>query len=255
MNFLQDTQIILRLVEEKTGKPVEILPDPNLPVLAKVKIAKGLIPSHVLVYNPNKRGADYHIAYECGFILRQYENAPEDRYEFAATGSGRQSVRQALASNKKVRKMNLPDHVLKQFTDQIYDGLMTQLRSVPIGIRIDEWLWNEYSGLRELQLKSMQKQQQENVQVLSSETRTMVPAKIFSANSAMNAAYATFCDRLLEQDLYAVAYRSVGFENAGERLLNIYEKIPPDAIHDRGLVDAWGKELEIENWYKWMHVE
>jgi hypothetical protein len=255
MPFLENTQNILRLVEERTGKPVEVLSDPSMTVLAKVKMAKGLVPSHILMYHPGKQCADYHIAYECGFILRLYENAPEDRYEFATTGSGRQSVHQALASNKKIRKMNLPDQALKQFTDQIYSGLMTQLRSVPIGLRIDEWLWNEYSGLREFQLKSMRKQQQDNVQVLASETRTMVPAKIFSANATMNAAYATFCDRLLEQDLYAVAYRSVGFENAGERLLNLYEKVPSDATHDRELVDAWGKELELENWYKWAPVE
>jgi hypothetical protein len=47
--------------------------------------------------------------------------------------------------------MELPAPSLRKYADQLFDGLMTQLRSVPIGLRVDAWLAADYSELRELQ--------------------------------------------------------------------------------------------------------
>lgn len=252
MNLTFAAKAIIEQVEEKTDYQVQVVPDPSLPVIAKVKMASPILPVHVITYNPNKRGIDYNIAYECGFILRLYENPPDERYEFAATDSGRGLVHKALASNKHIRRMGLADSAVKQFTNQIFNGLMTQLRSVPIGLRIDQWIWDDYPELREFQKASMAKQQQDNAQALDPQARAIAPVTVFNANAAMNAAYAIFCDRLLERELYVIPYRSAGFENTGERLLELSDKIPEDATHDMDLVDAWGEELEIGDWYYWI---
>lgn len=248
------TQTILKLVEEKTDRPVEILADPSIQVLAKVKMAKGKAPAHLITYNPTKRGVDYNIAYECGFILRLYENPPEARFEFAGSESGRKAVRRALFEKKQIKRMGLPDTAVKQLADQMFDGLMTQLRSLPIGIRIDRWLWDAHPDLRELQKESITRQQQDNVQTLSGKIREISPSDVFYATVAMNLAFAIFFDRLIGKDLYAVPYRSAGFENSGERLLEIESEIPPEAQHDRDLVDAWAEELEVSDWYQWISL-
>jgi hypothetical protein len=254
MALASATQTILRLVEEKTDRPVELLADASIKVLAKVKMAKGAAPAHLITYNPTKRGVDYIVAYECGFILRLYENPPEARFEFGGSESGRKAVRRALFEKKQIKRMGLPETTVKQLADQMFDGLMTQLRSMPIGIRIDKWLWDEHPDLRELQTESIMLQQQDNVQALGSQIREMSPSDVFLANVAMNSAFAIFFDRLIQKDLYAVPYRSVGFENSGERLLEIEAEIPSDAIHDRNLVDAWAEELEVSDWYRWIPV-
>jgi hypothetical protein len=255
MNFSEDTKNILDLVEQRTGYPIQTISDSSMQVLAKVKMASEEFPVHIVSYKPNARGVDYHIAYECGFILRLYENPPEERYHFAATDVGRSLVRKALSSNKQLKRMGLPDESVKQLTNQFFDGLMTQLRSVPIGLRIDQWIWDDHPSLRESQKTSMAKQQQDNVQALSPQVRSVAPVTVFNANAAMNAAYALFCDRLLRNELYVVPYRSAGFENTGERLIELLDELPKDGIHDRELVDAWGEELEIANWYKWIPVK
>lgn len=254
MTISTTTQEILHLVEQRTDRRVEILPDSSLSVLAKVKMAKGNIPFHLVTYNPNRRGADYTIAYECGYILRLYENPPEERYEFAATDIGRKAVFRALAGNKKIKRMGLPDTAIRQVAEQLFNGLMTQLRSVPIGLRIDDWLWNECPSLRESQTASLTKQQQDNVQSLSADIRTSVPTTVFAANVAMNAAYALLCDRLLGRELFIIPYRSAGFENSGIRLTELLEEVPAEAKHDRELVDAWAEELELNGWYRWIPI-
>jgi hypothetical protein len=255
MSLTSETRDILTLVEQRTGKKVEIVTNFSLPVLAKIKIAKDAMPIHLLTYNPSKSGVDYHIAFECGFALRLFENSPDERYEFAATDSGRKTVHRALTVNKKIKRMGLPDAAIKQFADQMYNGLMTQLRSVPIGMRIDQWLWNDYPGLRIQQKASVAKQQQDNMQALSAEIKAIAPATVFQANAAMNSAYALFWDRILEQDLYIIPYRSIGYENSGGQLLEILDETPSDALHDRELVDSWGDELEISDWYRWTSFE
>jgi hypothetical protein len=255
MTLAPTTQDILKLVEKKTSKPVEILPDVNLKVFAKVTMATANIPSHILTYNPGKRGIDYNIAYECGFILRLYENPQEERFQFAATEVGRKAVRKALHVNKKIKRMGLPQEAVRQLADQMFDGIMTQLRSYSIGMRIDRWLWDSFTDLRDIQKQSIAKQLQDNIQVLSPQIKEITPPDVFIANTAMNSAYAIFFDQLIGRELYVVPYRSAGFENAGEQLLEIADEVPSDAVHDRDLVDAWAEELELTDWYKWIPFE
>ena len=54
MAIASATQTILKLVEEETGRPVEVLADPSMLVLAKVTMAKGKAPAHLITYNPAK---------------------------------------------------------------------------------------------------------------------------------------------------------------------------------------------------------
>lgn len=44
----------------------------------------------------------------------------------------------------------------------------------------------------------------------------------------MNAAYATFCDRLLGHSLYLIPYRSAGEDHFGKRLMEIWDSVPAD---------------------------
>ncbi|MDP9476129.1 MAG: hypothetical protein M3R38_10680, partial [Actinomycetota bacterium] len=147
------------------------------------------------------------------------------------------------------KRMRLPKDAVEQLTDQFFDGLLTQLRSYPIGMRIDRWIRDTYPALHEVQEDSIDRQQQENVQGLSPQIKQMAPSVIYSGNASMNAAYALFCERLLSASQYFIPYRSAGFKKPARTLLGLWDEIPADARHDRELVDAWGKELGVSDWY------
>ena len=172
MSILKETNEVLERVEEESGIPVEVTTDPSLPTLASIKIARAPASHHVLTYNPTKPGVDYHIAYQCGFVLRLFENPPDARYEFGGTESGRQAVQELLTERGGVaKKLRLPKATVKQLADQFFDGLLTQLRSVPIGMRIDRWIRETYPALHEAQETSVDRQQRDNAQALNPQIR------------------------------------------------------------------------------------
>lgn len=78
MQILEETTDVLKQVEERSGAPVDITTDPSLTTYARIKIARGPATHHILTYNPTKPGVDYHIAYQCGFVLRLFENPGGD---------------------------------------------------------------------------------------------------------------------------------------------------------------------------------
>jgi hypothetical protein len=96
MMLSEDTQKIMGLVEQTTGKPVYLQPDPALPSLATVKAARGDAPAHLVTYKPNAQGVDYALASQFGTLLRIYETPAEARHDLVTKADGRASVRQSL---------------------------------------------------------------------------------------------------------------------------------------------------------------
>jgi hypothetical protein len=253
MGLSPESQEILKQVEETSGLPVDIVADDSLQVFAKVTMATRGAKSHVLRINPYRRGPDYVIAYECGFILRLYGVPPAERFEFAASDTGRREVTRMLEGpDGLARKRGLPARAVPQFTTILYDGIVTQLRSMPIGMRIDRWIYDTYPSLREGQASSLNEQQRTNVQVLTPQVRSMSPEKVYAANVSMNAAYALFADELFGERGYSVQYQAHGFLDRGKQLLERWTQIPPESTHDRELVDAWAEALGMAGWYRWI---
>ena len=247
------TEEILERVEEVTGMPVEIIADGSLQVLAKVTMARPGASSHLLRVGLNRPVPDYLIAYECGFILRLYANPPGERFEFGRHEAGRAEVLQLLkAPGGLAQTLHLAEPALAQYSGMLYDGLMTELRSLPIGMRIDGWIYDTYPSLREAQSSAINEQQRTNVQVLDPQIRGMTPSKIYTANLSMNAAYALFCDELYGEGGYSVAYRTAGFAARGTQLLEQWRSIAPAPALDRELVDAWAQSLGLAQWYRWV---
>lgn len=252
INILKETTDVLKRVEDASGIPVEMTTDPSMSTFARIKIARSPT-THVLTYNPTKPGVDYHIAYQCGFALRLFENPPDERYEFAGTKSGNEAVQKMLTGQGgAAKKLRLPKAAVKQLAEQLFDGLLVQLRSYPIGMRIDQWIRKTYPALHEAQEASVDRQQRDNAQGLNPQIRQMAPPIIFSGNASMNAAYALFCERLLNRSQYVIPYRSLGFEERGGTLLSVWDELPSDARHDRDLVDSWAEELGVSDWYQWV---
>ena len=91
--------------------------------------------------------------------------------------------------------------------------------------------------------------QQENVQLLSRRMGKMsIPVPLLGPVGA----YALFADRLLGKTAYAIPYRAAGVLDLGAELLAILDKLPPDAAHDRELVDAWAAAIGMAGWYAWI---
>lgn len=248
MALRDTTRKIIAEVEKTSGFPVIVSEDANLPLLATVKIARGGAQAHSIVWNPRVGAApDYVIAFQCGFILRLFARPADQRFDLASTTKGRDIVDKLVQRNPAI-----PRNAVSQFRDQLFDGLMRQLRSVPVGLRVDSWIRREYPDLHALQQQGAMQQLQENQGTLSPNIQKIVPAELFRASVGMNAAFANFWAGALNNESLRLAYKAAGFAKAGDDLMAIYDHIPDDPRDDCTLVDRWAEKLGVVGWYQWV---
>jgi hypothetical protein len=254
VNLRQTTREIIKQVEITSGYQVEVQKDPNLPVLATVRMARSPVPAHFLIYKPDTgEEPDFLICYQCAFILRLFTNPPDQRFDIASLPGGYAKVTSELTKpGGYAEQLGLDGITTKEYARKLVDGLIVHLRSVPVGLRIHEWFDKKYPEFHGLQRKQMLKEIAEGRQSLEPEVKVIVPDTVFDATIAINAALALFAGPKCGQPELASPYRFGSYLEKGEKLLRIWEKLPDDPTHDRTLIDSWAETIGIRNWYHWI---
>ena len=253
MNLASTTQKVIGLVEEMTGVPVVVTPDSSLQTLAVVKIARHSAPAHIVTYNPLVgAGVDYAVCFQCGFVLRAFSPQEANRFDFGGSWRGRKDVENLLAEHLRSKRLSLPKDVRSQLKDQLFDGLMVQLRSVPVGLRVDVWLGREYPDILDQQRIVITRQMKDNLKSLGPDVHKISPDKVFGASVAMNAAFAAYWSKAWNDPLVTAPYKETGYLTAGEALLQLWYDVPEDCSSDRRLIDAWGQALGLQGWYEFL---
>jgi hypothetical protein len=253
MSLSEITQKVLRLVETRSGIPVNVEPDPGLPgsTLAKVVMARGTLNLHRVFYRPDSSLApDYLICKQAGYILRLFDTPPEKRFDFVGSSEGLAAVERLVSAHPVVKMM--PPQSLPQFCQILYDGLMFHLRSIPVGMQVDRWLATEFPALAESEKASVLREVQDSVATLAQQHRQYSPPKIYDATQAISAAFTAFWADRLNQPQLSLAFKAAGYFQAGQELLSLWQSTPDAAENDRKLIDGWAKKLEIAGWYHWM---
>lgn len=253
MSLSDITKQVLRLVETRTGIPVHVEPDPNLPgtLLAKVVMARGKLALHRVSYRADSAASpDYLICQQAGFILRLFDAPADIRFDFAASPAGYTAVEQ-LVNAHPVARMLRPG-TAPQFCRVLLDGLLNHLRSIPVGMRVDRWLADQCPDLADLQKASVLRQLQDAAATLAPEQRKVTPQPIFDATQAISAAFAQFWAARLDQPQLALPFTAAGYSKAGEELLAIWEATPDIAENDRLIIDRWADKLGIAGWHQWV---
>lgn len=245
---------ILAQAEQVSGYSVAVMQDASLRVLSTVSMARGDVTFHTVRYNPaTTRQPEYLVSYQCGFIIRSFQPPAAKRFDISSSERGQRESASIITQHlRKKGKLPLPEEALGNIQQQLYNGLIIQLRSMPIGIRIDEWLYSEFPVLREQQHQSALRQLKENALSLSPQVTEFSPSQIRTASITMNAAFAEFWARLFGEPQLALPYEASGFRPKGMELLDIATCVPDDPSRDPELIDRWGKELGLQNWYAWV---
>lgn len=221
--------------------------DEKLPLLATLQMARNGAPYHVLRYSPTNEPLDYMVAFQAGFVLRLFENEPSLRFDFAPMETASKNIEPLLSATSALGSED--KKLLPEFAKFLAQWALMNLRSLPIGMRIDSWIANEYPELKELQLASIAFQQQQNMNLLSYKVgKLMIPTLLMGPI----AAYALFADRLSGSSSYAIPFDAAGVLSQGEALMRIWDSSPTDAQHDCSLVDKWAVECGLAGWYNWI---
>ena len=244
------TKGILTLVESQTRKQVVVQPDRSLATLATVKISRGDSPLHLIRYRPiPNEEPDYRICFQCGYVLRKFADPKESDWGMAATHKGRELVRGLVLSNMGKQRKQLPEQIVA-ISNQLLDGLLVHLLSVPVGLRIGQWLFDYYPELRDLQVKTVHREMVLNLQNRQSRVRDLIPRKIYRTTQTINAAFAVFWADLLQESSFTDSYNE--YLSDARNLLRFLDEIPDDGATDMNLIDTWAKYLSISDWYEWI---
>jgi len=237
--------------EQATGCQVVVTEDATLTMMSGVVMAEANRPGHIIRLHPKARAlVDYYVAYYCGMIQRFFENPPEERFLFAVGEKGRYQFRKLLERMPTYRRLG--EAAIFAMCEQLLNGLMTHLRSTPLGIRLDNWILSEHPEFVAMQRTAIQPQIQENNRSANDKFRSVCPPQVFDATMAINAAFAQFWADKWNQPELALPYKASGYAAAGEKLLTILKDMPDSGKTDRALIDAWGAELNLTNGYVWI---
>jgi hypothetical protein len=248
--FLPSANQALAELEEATGKPVQIVEDPELNVLATIRRAGPGEASHVLrIKGGENRAADYLIVFECRMALR---DGPGPRAVLRDNLAVRERV---ISECQQLHRQLAPDRA-QELGTFIYRGLILQLRSMGPGMLVDRWIRERCPDLREVQEQAIESEITNNLAALKPSTRANYPANVYEASISMNAAYAIHGGDLLGKPYLAVPYRSQGYGEIGSRLiaLALGTADPTEELTDRQIIDAWAQELGVEGWYEWSEL-
>jgi hypothetical protein len=249
------TRKVISSLEEKSGYLVQVTEEPALPTLATIRIARGNIPAHILSYKPGPKNEspDFAICWQCAFALRMYECPLDQRFLIAGNPEGDKALDAILKAVPGILEdYHLNKTQFETFKQQFLSGLITHLRSVPIGLRVSERLTLDYPDLLELEPLQVEKELAIAKESLSVRIRESMPAEIYNPTQYINAAYALFWAARLEKPAVVNPFHLNGFDRNGQQLLNIYESVPGDPAHDNELIDRWADYLKIRKWYSWL---
>ncbi len=242
-------------LEEKSGYLVTVLENPNLPTLANIRIARGNLPAHVLTYKPGDKteSPDFTICWQCEMALRMFECPADQRFLIAGNPEGEGALDRLLrAPNGIAQKFGMSKAQLDPFKQQLLAGIITHLRSVPIGLRVSEKLTIEYPELLDLESLHVEKELTIAKETLNARIKESMPIEIYNATQYINAAYAIFWAERLEKPEIVNPFHLSRFDGQGQELLNIYNSVPDDPAHDCELIDRWADYLKIRDWYTWL---
>ena len=248
--FFPSANRALAELEEATGKPVQIVEDPELNVLATIRCAGPGESSHVLrIKGGENRAANYLIVFECPMALR---DGPGPR----AVLRDNPAVREWVISDCGQIHRQLPPARAEELGSFIYRGLILQLRSMGPGMLVERWIRQHCPDVSEAQGQAIESEITNNLAALKPSTRANYPAAIYEASISMNAAYAIHGGDLLGKPYLAVPYLSQGYGELGRRLIALAVG-GEDSTHeptDRQIIDAWAQELGIGGWYEWFEL-
>lgn len=242
------TQALLDRATKVSGFGFDISYDASLPVASSVKMAgkEGREHHEIILRQPGLDENNYLIAWQAAFVLHQYQMPETERANLSPN-------RPVLAQVKGELLEMYPSIPLSQrdaFAEHVIGGVLSQLRSVPVGLLVDIELHRNYEELHAAQRESLIRQVVEHIGCLQM-TKAMFPEKLLRANQVMNATQALLVATLFEMPDIFAPYQSVGMEAAATLLLDICLNQVFDETHDQQLIDFWARNLDLEDWYRW----
>lgn len=249
-----DTKKMIDLVEKQTGYRVAVDVISGIQEHAQMISARPEAPSHIIRVNANRRHhADYIIAVQCGMLLVLWS----DPTRVPQMLSERQKCDYLAGRWSKTKELAvLPTDTAAQMANYYVQGLLNQLNSTPLEIRVANICFETCPSLREIQAESFNAHLQELSKVFLPQTRKIAPEEVFQRNVSMNAALALNWSRISGSRISLLPYESTGYLEAGRKLLDEVDAKPAHTYTSHvETINAWAEQLQMRTLYRWEYSD
>ena len=150
----------------------------------------------------------------------------------------------------------MPEEDLPDLFDGWLSALGSQLTSFPADLRIEQWVYDKFPGLRGVQERSLTADVQRAFPLFDPLVIASVPRTIWQPTMAMNAAQAWQVAMLYNKpellDLFQKHSLGIPGRNLARMVLD-----EPDEGHrsDMVAVNQWAEELGLTGWFAWAPFE
>jgi hypothetical protein len=245
-----ETQNMIDRVERETGYRVTIDVISGIHEHAQMISARPEAPAHLIRVNAERRQyADYIVAVQCGMLLVLWSdptNVPgmileKSKCDFLA---GKWAKTKQLAG--------LPSDTSSKMAHFYVEGLVRQVSSTPLEIRVANLCYESCPSLRDMQAELVNAHLRGISEAFSAKIKDLAPQDVFGKNMAMNAALALNWARLSGSRMCLLPYESTGYVDAGQKLLEVVDAASAHTSENHiRTVDAWAEELSLRSLYRW----
>lgn len=240
---------IAKEVEHVSGKPVNVQPTPGLDVRARLRMARSGMPHHIVLFNPMERPHLSHLlAHEFARILRTFETPAEERRIPVSTADTLRRARDEIQPQSD----SVPVASRDRIVDAWINGLVMQVTSQPIDVRVERWLSEHYAGLREQQVRSLRAETGAIIASISPEIAGATAPGIFRRSKAMNYAYLKHIGEIMGRSFEHHFRGAPEVVALGQRLSDVFAR---RALSDQDVVARWADMLGIDDWFTWVGFE
>jgi len=248
-----ETAKLIASVEEVSGFRVTIDTVDGIQESAQMISARPGYPFHLIQVNSSqRRHADYIVAVQCGMLLIMWSD-PTRVPELVADQPKCDYWGKRWSGSKQMASM--PRESALRLAGQHLKGLIQQLQSLPMEIRVARLIFESCPGLREMQHEMLSTHLRQLSGIFSPKIRQQVPQELFERNVAMSAALAKAWGELNGSRLPVIPYETTGYLGKGENLLAVIDVLPENTSENHvATVDAWAGQLGMGSLFGWKYT-
>ncbi len=238
----------------KTGYPLVFIERNGIGYDSQLRMAGKTHTFHQLTYVPEYHEFLSHFIVNAVMkILRVWDLPPGERL-LPVSEAGKRLPRDDEAELR--RKLGNPaTAVVEGLSAFLYHGIVQQLTSMPLDVRIEGEIAAMLPEHREAQHAYLRRQVRDLEPHFAPEIASVAPARIYAASSAMNVVLAEEAAEIADVQLGPM-FRRTPHRRLGDRLRELLHEVKePGYRGDRLVIDAWAEKLGLRTWYEWRTLD
>jgi hypothetical protein len=244
------TRTLLARVEAATHKPVQFLRDDQAAGGIELRMARDGARFHHLRFADVDEALDYPLAWQAGFILRLYARPPAQRVELVEDPRIDRQVAFLVAAGRPPGTVDR-DH-LATVSRTLANATLAHLRTLPVGLRIDDTIARDHPELADEQRLGVQ----HRLAALAAwATQDWDGLRVPLPLLAPLAATALHAERRFGLRDTLPLYDAAGALPDGQALLQAFDALPDDPAQDVALVESWIQGCGLIDSHRWLPVQ